>query len=292
LSTGSSPFRIASGGLKVSGPVSVDPRKALELLFGASKYVIGMVHLLPLPGCPRWAGEMEEVLERAVADALALESGGVDGLMVENFRDVPFGKRQAEAHTVAAMTLAVAAVRDAVDLPVGVNVLRNDARSALAIASVTGVSFIRVNVHTGVMVTDQGLIEGSAYETIRYRRELGVDVKVFADVLVKHANPLGSPTIEQAARDTAYRGLADALIVTGPGTGEPTEAADVKRTREAVPDFPVLVGSGASQESVGQLLSVADGIIVGTGLKEHGIVSNPVDRARVAALMAEVQKLR
>ncbi len=276
----------------MSGSASVDPRTALESLFGASKYVIGMVHLLPLPGSPRWAGEMDEVLERAVADALALESGGVDGLMVENFGDVPFGKGRAEAHTVAAMTLAVATVRDAVQLPVGVNVLRNDARSALAMASVTGASFIRVNVHTGAMVTDQGLIEGSAYETIRYRRELGVDVKILADVLVKHAVPLGSPTIEQAARDTAYRGLADALIVTGSGTGEPTEMEDLRRTREAVPDFPVLVGSGVSQESVGQLLSMADGVIVGTSLKEDGIVSNLVDQTRVAALMAEVQRLR
>jgi len=276
----------------VSGPLSVDPREGLEMLFGASKYVIGMVHLLPLPGSPRWSGAMEQVLERAIADALALESGRVDGVMVENFGDVPFCRGRVEARTVAAMTMAVGAVREAVGLPVGINVLRNDARSALAIASVTGASFIRVNVHTGAMVTDQGLIEGDAYETIRYRSELGVDVKVLADVLVKHAVPLSCPTIEQAARDTAYRGLADGLIVTGSGTGEPTEMEDVRRTREAVPEFPVLVGSGVSQESVGKLLSVADGVIVGTGLKEDGIVTNPVDQVRVAALMAEVQKLR
>jgi len=276
----------------VSGPLSVDPREGLEMLFGASKYVIGMVHLLPLPGSPRWSGAMEQVLERAIADALALESGRVDGVMVENFGDVPFCRGRVEARTVAAMTMAVGAVREAVGLPVGINVLRNDARSALAIASVTGASFIRVNVHTGAMVTDQGLIEGDAYETIRYRSELGVDVKVLADVLVKHAVPLSCPTIEQAARDTAYRGLADGLIVTGSGTGEPTEMEDVRRTREAVPEFPVLVGSGVSQESVGKLLSVADGVIVGTGLKEDGIVTNPVDQVRVAALMAEVEKLR
>ncbi len=276
----------------MSGPLSVDPREGLEMLFGASKYVIGMVHLLPLPGSPRWSGAMEQVLERAIADALALESGRVDGVMVENFGDVPFCRGRVEARTVAAMTMAVGAVREAVGLPVGINVLRNDARSALAIASVTGASFIRVNVHTGAMVTDQGLIEGDAYETIRYRSELGVDVKVLADVLVKHAVPLSCPTIEQAARDTAYRGLADGLIVTGSGTGEPTEMEDVRRTREAVPEFPVLVGSGVSQESVGKLLSVADGVIVGTGLKEDGIVTNPVDQVRVAALMAEVQKLR
>jgi membrane complex biogenesis BtpA family protein len=276
----------------MSGAARVSPKRVLEQLFGASKYVIGMVHLLPLPGSPRWAGAMEEVLERAVADAVALESGGVDGLIVENFGDVPFCKGRVEAHTVAAMTLVMNAVGEAVSLPVGVSVLRNDATSALAIAAVTRASFIRVNVHSGAMVTDQGLIEGNAYETLRYRRELSAGVKIFADVLVKHAVPVGSPSIEQAAKDTAYRGLADALIVTGAGTGEPTVMEDVLRTREAVPDFPVLVGSGVSPENAGELLSVADGVIVGTSLKEGGVVTNPVEQTRVAALMAAVEKQR
>ena len=276
----------------MSNPSVVEPKKALEKIFRAPKYVIGVVHLLPLPGSPRWRGQMSQVLDRAVADARALENGGVDGLIVENFGDAPFCKDRVEAHTVSAMTLAVSAVREAVRIPVGVNVLRNDSRSALAIAAVTGASFIRVNVHTGAMLTDQGLIEGHAYETIRYRKELGAEIKVLADVLVKHAVPLGDQSLEQAAKDTVYRGLADALIVTGSGTGEPTAMEDMRRTNEAVPDYPVLVGSGVHEGNVAELLSLVDGVIVGTSLKEEGMVTNPVDRARVARLMAAVDELR
>jgi membrane complex biogenesis BtpA family protein len=267
-------------------------KEVLKVLFGTPKYVIGMVHLLPLPGSPRWDAGMREVLERAVADARALQGGGLDGLIVENFGDVPFCRGRVEAHTVSAMTLAVAAVRETVHIPVGVNVLRNDSGSALAIAVVTGASFIRVNVHVGAMVTDQGIVEGNAHHTMRYRRELRADVKVLADVMVKHAGPLGGQSIEQVARDTAYRGLADALIVTGSGTGEPTDLEDVARTREAVPDVPVLVGSGVHEGNVAELLSLADGVIVGTILKQGGITTNPVDRTRVAKLMATVKESR
>jgi membrane complex biogenesis BtpA family protein len=165
-------------------------------------------------------------------------------------------------------------------------VLRNDSKSAIAIAAVTGASFIRVNVHTGAMVTDQGIVEGSAHDTLRYRREIGGDVKLLADVLVKHAAPLGGLSIERAATDAAYRGLADAVIVTGAGTGEPTEMEDVIRAREAVPDYPVLVGSGVHEGNVAKLLSVADGVIIGTSLKEGGVASNPVDETKVANLVA------
>ena len=271
---------------------SAEAMEALKLLFGAPKYVIGMVHLRPLPGSPRWDAGMREVLERAVADARALEGGGLDGLIVENFGDVPFCRGRVEAHTVSAMTLAVTAVRETVGIAVGVNVLRNDSGSALAIAVVTGASFIRVNVHVGAMVTDQGIVEGNAQDTVRYRRELGADVKIFADMMVKHAVPQGGQTIEQVARDTAYRGLADALIVTGSGTAEPTDLEDVVRTRSAVPDVPVLVGSGVHEGNVAELSALADGVIVGTSLTQDGITTYPVDRTRVARLMAIVRESR
>jgi membrane complex biogenesis BtpA family protein len=274
------------------GQKSVGPKEPLKSLFGTDKYVIGMVHLLSLPGSPRWAGQLAEVLKQAVNDAQALEAGEIDGLIVENFGDAPFSKGRAEAHTVAAMTLAVQAVRDTVDVPVGVNVLRNDSMSALAIASTTGAEFIRVNVHTGAMITDQGMIEGHAHETLRYRKELGTSTKIFADVLVKHAAPLGGQTLAQAARDTVHRGLADAIIVTGAETGQPADNDDVLRAKEAVPDFPVLVGSGVHEGNVAQLLATADGVIVGTSLKEGGVTTNPVDKARVAAFMALVKHLR
>ena len=269
-----------------------DPKRGLEELVGTSKDVIGMVHLLPLPGSPKWAGQMAKVLERAVADARALEGGGVDGRRGENFGAAAFRKGRVEAHTVSAMTLAVMAVREAVGIPVGLNVLRNDIRSAIAIASVTDGQFVRANVHTGAMLTDQGIIEGDAYETIRYREQMSADIKIFADVLVKHGTPLGDQSIEQAARDTAYRGLADAIIVTGSGTGQPADMEDLMRAKEAVPDVPVLVGSGVHESNVVKVLSVADGVIVGTSLKEGGIAAKPVDQARVAALIATVKGLR
>jgi membrane complex biogenesis BtpA family protein len=274
------------------GEMRLDPKEELKLLFGTDKCVIGMVHLLPLPGSPRWAGLMADVLKRAAGDAQALAAEGIDGLIVENFGDAPFSKGRVRAHTVSAMTLAVEAVRHVVDIPAGVNVLRNDSMSALAIASTTGAQFIRVNVHTGAMITDQGVIEGLAHESLRYRKELGTSTRIFADVLVKHAAPLGRQTLEQAARDTAHRGLADAIIVTGGETGQPAEMDDVSRAKEAVPDFPVLVGSGVHEGNVARLLSTADGVIVGTSLKEGGVTTNPVDKARVAAFMALVKQLR
>jgi membrane complex biogenesis BtpA family protein len=261
-------------------------------IFSCPRPVIGMVHLLPLPGSPRWGGDLRAVRERALADARALAEGGVDGLLVENFGDAPFLKGPVGPETVAAMALLVQAVADAVPLPVGVNVLRNDARAALAIACLTGARFVRVNVHTGVMLTDQGLIEGAAAESLRYRRWLGAErVKLLADVLVKHGAPLAPQTPEAAARDAAQRGLADALIVSGAATGLPPERETLLRVREAVA-VPVLVGSGLTPDNVQELLTVADGAIVGTSLKREGRVEEAVDARRVARLMERVRSLR
>jgi membrane complex biogenesis BtpA family protein len=135
------------------------------------------------------------------------------------------------------------------------------------------------------VVTDQGLLQGDAHGTLRERRLLGCDVAIFADVQTKHGVPLAPLDIEQEARDLAQRALADALIVTGRATGEPTALADLKRVRAAVPATSILVGSGVSADSVGELLSIADGAIVGTWLKRDGRVDNPVDPARVRRLV-------
>ena len=170
-------------------------------------------------------------------------------------------------------------------LPIGFNVLRNDARAALALCAVCGGAFIRVNVHTGAMLTDQGLIEGNAYDTLRYRQRVCPQAQIFADVHVKHAVPLGNWTIEDAARDTVERGLADALIVSGAGTGLAADLADVERVRRTCPATKILLGSGVTLENVRDFLPVADGFIVGSSLKAGGRLSNPVDAKRVAALV-------
>ncbi len=254
------------------------------LLDNPRKILIGVVHLRPLPGSPRWAGDFEHVMRSAVKDALAYERGGAHALFVENFGDVPFAKTDVGPETVAAMAAAGRAIRAAVKLPIGFNVLRNDARAALALCAACGGSFIRVNVHTGAMLTDQGLIEGAAGDTLRYRRQVCPEARIFADVHVKHAVPLGNWNIAIAARDTVERGLADALIVSGTGTGFAAEVADVESVRRACPSAKILIGSGVTTANARDYLRLADGLIVGTSLKAGGKVSNPVDAKRVAAL--------
>ncbi|MBN1344402.1 MAG: BtpA/SgcQ family protein [Phycisphaerae bacterium] len=256
--------------------------------FDASPACIGMVHLPPLPGSPQSVLSISAIGERAVEEARMLADAGCDGVMVENFGDVPFFAERVEPHTLTAMAVIVAEIRGAVAVPIGVNVLRNDARGALAVAAAAGGRFIRVNVHTGVYVADQGLIEGRAAETLRYRRELAADVAVFADVHVKHASPLGASDLAVAAEDAAYRGLADALIVSGPTTGRATSIEDVRTVKRAVPDRPVLVGSGVSAENVAELWELADGVIIGSSLKVDGVTTNPIDPDRLDAFMHAV----
>lgn len=248
------------------------------------KLFIGVVHLKPLPGSPRWAGNLEAVIDFAVADARAYERGGVDAIIIENFGDAPFTKSSVAPETLAAMTAVGRAIRAAVKLPIGFNVLRNDARSALALCAASGGSFMRVNVHSGAMLTDQGVIEGDAYDTIRYRQRVCPDVLLFADVHVKHAVPLGNWTIEDAARDTVERGFADALIISGTGTGVVADVSDIERVRHACPKAKILLGSGVSVENAREFMRVADGAIVGSSLKRGGKLDNPVDPKLVAAL--------
>lgn len=248
------------------------------------KLFLGVVHLPPLPGAPHWQGDVEKVIRHALRDANALKRGGAHAVFIENFGDVPFTKGAVGPETVAAMCAVGRTLRKELNLPFGFNVLRNDAKAALALCAACGGSFIRVNVHAGVMVTDQGIIEGNAFETVRYRQSIAPVAQILADVHVKHGAPLGNLDIETSARDTIHRGLADALIVSGTGTGQATDLSALERVRRAVPNAKILVGSGVTTANVKDYLQFADGIIVGTSLKIGGRVSNRVDSKRVAAL--------
>ncbi|BAY62465.1 photosystem I assembly BtpA [Calothrix brevissima NIES-22] len=254
----------------------------LSQLFKTRTPIIGVVHLLPLPTSPRWGGSLKTVIDRAEQEATALASGGVDGIIVENFFDAPFTKNQVDPAVVSAMTVVVQRIQNLVTLPIGLNVLRNDAKSALAIASCVRAQFIRVNVLTGVMATDQGLIEGEAHQLLRYRRELGSDVKILADVLVKHARPLSSPNLTVAVKDTIERGLADAVILSGWATGSPPNIEDLELACGAANGTPVFIGSGANWENIGTLMQAADGVIVSSSLKRHGQIEQPIDPIRVS----------
>lgn len=247
--------------------------------------LIGMVHLAPLPGSPRHSESLAAAIGRAVNDAAALERAGFDGVIVENYGDVPFHPGEVPPVTVAAMTRIVSAVLDTVSVPVGVNVLRNDARAALSIAAVTGAAFVRVNVHSGSTWTDQGLLTGAAHDTLRLRAGLGTDTAILADVHVKHAVPPSGTTLEQAAADAWHRGLADGLIVSGPGTGLRTDDGDVEAVADAVPDAPVFLGSGVTVETAGSLPTAARGAIVGSAVMRRGVAGSGVDEHRAEALV-------
>lgn len=262
----------------------------LNQIFKTPNPIIGVVHLLPLPTSPRWGGSLSTVIDRAEQEAAALAAGGVNGIIIENFFDAPFTKHQVDPAVVSAMSLIVQRVMNLVPLPIGINVLRNDAHSALAIATCVGAEFIRVNVLTGVMATDQGLIEGPAHDLLRYRRELGSEIKILADVLVKHARPLGSPNLTTAVRETIERGLADGVILSGWATGSPPGLEDLELALNAAKGVPVFIGSGADWENIPNLIPAADGVIVSSSLKRHGQIDQPIDPIRVSRFVEAMRR--
>lgn len=261
----------------------------LEAWADVPRPVIGMVHLRPLPGSPRFGGDVETVRRAALDDAQSLVDGGVHGLMIENFGDAPFHPGRVPAEVIAHMTAIAVTVRARHShIPLGINVLRNDGLGALAVAHACGADFIRVNVLCGARLTDQGLIQGIAHDLMRRRRELGaMAIRVLADVDVKHSAPLAPRPLEEEVAETIERGLADAVIVSGVATGQAPELEHLSVARHEANKrgVPVLLGSGLAVNSPPELLARADGFIVGSALKRDGQVDAPVDVERVTALM-------
>lgn len=248
-------------------------------LFARRQPLVGVLHLPPLPGTPGHDGnDLDKVAERALGDLAALTEGGVDGVIVENFGDAPFAKHVDKA-TVAQMAVLTRELCRNADIPIGVNVLRSDGQAAVAIAAASGGCFVRINVFSGVAFTDQGIVEGEARDVLALRQRLGARIAVLADVHVKHAVHLG--TLRDAARDAARNG-ADALIVTGAGTGEGACPDEIREAQRAS-GLPVLVGSGMTNANA-RSFAHADGFIVGTAFKKDGHVRNPVDLKSVQGL--------
>ena len=224
---------------------------------------------------------------RARADAAALRDGGVDGLIVENFGDTPFERGSVEPVTIASMSrIALAVRREAPTLILGINVLRNDAEAALSIAATVDAQFIRVNVHVGAMLTDQGVIQSRARQTLLLRRRLGLNIAIATDIQVKHATPLGSSSLVNDAADAWHRGGADAVIISGRSTGGTTSPVDLEDARAAVPGAPLWIGSGLRPEQVASTPKVYDAAIVGTYFHHDQVLSAPLDLDRVKTMVA------
>ncbi len=246
------------------------------------KPIIGVIHLKPLPGSPCYCS-FEDAMGSALQDARALAEGGVDAIIIENYGDKPFMKEVGK-ETVAAMTAIALEVKREVGVPIGLNVLRNDAFAALAIAKAVKADFVRINQLFFSSLSSEGWIDGKAGEVMRYKKAIDCNAMVFADIAVKHAYHFIS--IEEYV-ENAERSLADALIVTGSATGRPVSIDDLKKVK-SLAKMPVLAGSGVNPDNIGEVLRYADGVIVGTYFKKNGRVD--VDRVRKLVKMADAYR--
>jgi uncharacterized protein len=251
------------------------------LLTAPRPWLVAVLHLPALPGAPAARLPVAEIAARAAEDAVVLEQAGFTAVLVENFHDTPFRRGPADPETVAALAVVGTAVRAAVRLPLGFNVLRNDALAALALAHATGGSFVRVNVLAGAAATDQGLIEGRADELLRRRAALGARVAILADVDVKHATALDRRPAPLRARDLLDRAGADAVLVTGAATGLPPDPDELAAVADAVAPAPVLAGSGTTAQTLAATLRRCAGAIVGTAIKNPQ--TGRIDRSRAVA---------
>ncbi len=258
-------------------------------LFPKNKPIIGCIHLLALPGAPLYEGNLNAVYETALQEAEIFKRQGIHGLIIENFRDKPFFPNRVPAETIAALSGIAREIVRLVDVPVGINVLRNDGESAIAIATAVQASFIRVNVHMNAIVSEQGIIQGLSHKTLRLRSALKSEVLIFADVGVKHAAPLASRGLGSEAKDAQQRGLADALIVSGELTGVAADLKDVDIVRENS-SLPILIGSGATPGNIDQFYDKVDGFIVGSYFKNEGKGENFIEEARVTQFLQAVSK--
>ena len=260
-------------------------------LFGVRKPLIGVLHLLPLPGAPLYEGAIQKVYDQALAELEVFKRHQLDSVIVENFRDMPYFPGRVPAETVAAMAAVSREVVRAADMPVGINVLRSDGEAAIAVAAASGAHYVRINVHMGAVVADQGIVEGSSQFSVRLRSALKSRALIFADVGVKHAAPIAGRSLDIETRDLAERGLADAIIVTGDRTGVETSITDVDVVRRSTA-LPLLVGSGATPENIEQMLPKVNGLIVGSYFKKDGAGHNLVDESRVQRFVRRFAELR
>jgi membrane complex biogenesis BtpA family protein len=244
-----------------------------------------MVHLQPLPGSPGYRGSMSEIEDRALADARALREGGADAVLIENMGDLPYLRGYVDPETVAAMASTARLVVREAALPAGVQLLAGANREALGVAVATGLSFMRAEAFAYGHVADEGWLQASAGPLLRTRANLRADVKVWTDIHKKHSSHAVTADLSLAeiAKGTVFCG-ADALIVTGMATGCPAELSHVRQAHEAVPNTPILVGSGVTPEQAADLAPLCDGLIVGTWIKEGSDWHNPVAKDRVARL--------
>jgi len=255
-------------------------------VFGSTKPVIAMIHVGALPGTPASSSSVREIVARAVAEARIYRDGGVHGVAIENMHDVPYLRGSVGPEITASMTAIALAVKDASNLPCGIQILAGANHEALAVAHAADLQFARVEGYAFAHVADEGIIESSAASLLRYRRAIGAErVQVWADVKKKHSAHALTADVDIGETAAAVEFMrADAVIVTGAATGLEASDADLSTVRQHC-RLPIYIGSGVSAENLARYAPLADGFIVGSFFKSDGKWSEPVDPRRVERFM-------
>ena len=264
---------------------------SLLRIFGVYKPMIAMCHLLALPGRPRHDVQsgMEHIYEAVRADVLTLQGAGVDGLLFCNEHDLPYSTRVG-IEVAAAEAAVIGRLTSELTVPFGVDLLWDPA-AALAVARATGAAFVR-EVFTGVFESDMGLLAPDFGELAHYRHSIGADdVAIFTNVTPEFSRSVAGRPVAERARGAAFLG-ADALLISGPQAGAPIDLEDLQAAKQSAGDVPVLANTGVTHENAGKILSLADGIIVGTGLKVDGSTWNAVDPDRASRMVEIVRGAR
>ena len=263
-----------------------------EELFGCTKPIIAMCHFGALPSDPHFDRHegIKKVLEWALKDLEALQSGGVDGVMFSNEFSFPYMTR-VDTVTVAAMARIIGELMPQIRVPFGVNVLW-DPVATLDLAAATGASFVR-EIFTGVYASDFGLWNTNCGSTVRHQRAVSAEgVRLLFNIVPEAARYMADRDVVDIARSTVFNARPDALCVSGLVAGAQTDVQVLKKVKEAVPDTVVLANTGVSLQNVGEQLAVADGAVVGTTFKLDGRFENHVDQSRVQAFMDKARTLR
>lgn len=262
----------------------------VDNMFFENKPVIGVIHLPPLPGSPAYNGtKLQDIIKRALNDAEKYVENSVDAIIIENYCDAPFSVRVTEPETLASLAIISWEIKKRYRIPIGLNILRNSGVEATAIACILGLDFIRVNSLVEHVLAPEGVLSPIARDLFKKKSCLRCNLKIFADINVKHGVPLYP--LETAIRETEERGKADAIIVTGERTGEAPDPPIVYYVKK-VSKKPVIIGSGVNVENVKLYFRLTDGFIVGTYFKKQGVAANPVDPNRVKKFMDVVKDLR
>jgi len=268
----------------------MDSNRVVHAVFGVPRALIGVIHVAALPGTPASRLGIAEIAQAAAAEARIYAQTGFHGLAIENTHDRPYLKGSAGPEIVAAMAVIGAEVRRAAGLPLGVQILAGANRASMAVAHACGASFVRVEGFVFAHVADEGLMESTAGDLLRYRRAIGADnVRVFADIKKKHSAHAITADVDLVETAKAAEFFqADGVIVSGIATGRPTDPDEVRAVSDAV-GIPALVGSGVTPENMASL-AAADALIVGSSVKEGGVWSNRLDDGRVRAVARAFQE--